>query len=87
LVCKKRAKSNRARQVGKTIILYLYGQLKQWENSEIIEWFDSIEFYINIGEVIVIKNLMRKGLMLMLLFIYDGDLMTVNADCFKRRYL
>jgi len=52
-------------------------------SSLIIEWFDSIEFYINIE---VIKDKMLgyvRGFDADVTFHLHGDLMTVNADCLK----
>jgi hypothetical protein len=69
---------------GKTIILlFFYALTETMRNSEIIEWFDSIEFYINI-EVIKDKELgYVRGFDADVTFHLHGDLMTVNADCLK----
>ena len=51
--------------------------------SDIISWFDSIEFYINIK---VIKNKMLtyvKGFDSEVTLHFQGDLITINSDCLK----
>ena len=51
--------------------------------SDIIYWFDSIEFYINIK---VIKNKMLtyvRGFDSEVTLHFQGDLITINSDCLK----